>query len=85
MGTTGCILDWINYWLHNIKQRAVLNGVTSVWSDAMNGVIQGGVLGSTLFIIFINDLEENLLTKYLNVLMMQSTGVPNLFHSDGHI
>ena len=54
---------WIEDWLSDRQQRVVLNGEVSDWQNVISGVTQGLVLGPTLFIIYVNDLEDNLVSK----------------------
>ena len=49
----------IENYLHNRKQRVVLNGSYSDYSSIESGVPQGFVLGPFLF-VYINDLERNI-------------------------
>ena len=59
-GITGDILLWIEAFLQGRKQKVVVNGSSSGWCDVISGVPQGSVIAALLFVIYINDLPENI-------------------------
>ena len=59
-GISGNLLSLIRDYLANRKQRVVLNGKSSEWATISAGVPQGSVLGPLFFLVYINDLADNL-------------------------
>ena len=57
-GIKGKVLNWIRDFLSERQQRVFIKGSSSTWTDIASGVPQGSVLGTTLFLVYINDLPE---------------------------
>ena len=52
------IINWIEQWLTDRRQRVVVDGEISSWKSFLSRVPQGSVLWHILFLVYINDLKE---------------------------
>ena len=59
-GISGVILNWINAFLNRRTQRVIVNGIASRKEAVLSGVLQGSVLRTLLFVLYINDLPNTL-------------------------
>ena len=62
-GISAPLLAFLTNYLKEKQQRVVLNVCQSDWKIIETGVPQGSVLGPLLFLVYINDLPENILAN----------------------
>ena len=59
------MINWIEKWLIDRRQRVVVDGEVSNWKSVLSGAPQGSVLEPILFLIYINDLDDDITSKVL--------------------
>ena len=51
-GMGNSIINWIEQWLNDRRQRVVVDGEISSWKSVLSRVPQGSVLGPILFLVY---------------------------------
>ena len=59
-GVSGNLLKWLHSYLADRRIQAVVSGQTSPKFRISSGVPQGSILGPTLFLLYVNDMEDHL-------------------------
>ena len=62
-GISGSIATWIYIVLIGRTQQVIVNGATASSTIVTSGVPQGTILGELVFLLYINDLPDNLSTS----------------------
>ena len=60
IGVTGSLLNWMKSYLSDRKIRVTLNGKCSGWKEINAGVPQGSILGPLLYLIYVNDITNDI-------------------------
>ena len=64
-GMGNSLINWIEQWLNDRRQRVVGDGEVSSWKSVLSEVPRGSVLGPILLLVYINDLAERVTGKIL--------------------
>ena len=59
-GISGSLLSWFKDHLNDRKQRVVFPGSASSWAFIKAGVPQRSILGPLVFLIYINDIVDDI-------------------------
>ena len=77
-GIRGSTHKWINSWLSGRTQQVVLDGQASGPVPVLSAVSQVSVLGTVLFLIYKNDLPDNIRVSKVAKIRNRYNQVPHL-------
>ena len=75
------LIDWTEQWLTDRRQRVVVDGEISKWISVLSWVPQGSVLEPLVFLIYTNDLDNNITRNVLT--FVDDTKVFRQVNTDG--
>ena len=92
MGISGPLLDWFQSYLSQRFQRVATEGCASEFLEIKAGVPQGSIIGPLLFLIYINDIVDEIETNIrlfaddttLHLVVDNPTRAADLLNSDLH-
>ena len=79
IGIRGKLLNWFHSYLSGRSQRVLINGKFSKFMYIHFGVSQGSILGPLLFLIYLNDIVDNIVSDIL--LFADDTSLLNISNS----
>ena len=65
-GVTGKLGRWLHSFLTDRNQFVTINGFMSSMCSVLSGVPQGSVIGPLLFLVFINDIDDDIIRSFLS-------------------